>query len=64
MAVLMEDFDARDMVAETVFSALIKRGDGGPWRITAKKAYDAAEAFLDERSQRLRNDPDYDYDDD
>lgn len=57
--VFLEDLDARDDIAETIFSSFVRRGMMAD-RNTARMAYNAAEAFLDERQERIDNDQDED----
>lgn len=54
--VFQDELDARDLIAESMAAAIIQRGYDADDRRLARKSYDIAEAFLEEREERLRRD--------
>lgn len=53
MSIPLEDLDARDTIAEDVFTVIIRSGNFARFEDVARIAYNAAEAFLAERRRRL-----------
>lgn len=51
-----EDLDARDSVAEGVYTTIISSGNYVSFDTAAASAYNAAESFLAERSRRIAED--------
>ena len=51
-----EDLDARDTVAEGVYSTIISSGNYVSFDTAAVSAFNAAEAFLTERGRRIAED--------
>lgn len=56
--VFFEDLDGRDSIAEGVFQVLTRKAISDNFESLARRAYDAAEAFLEERERRIDQDND------
>ena len=61
--VFIEDLDGRDNIAESVFQVLTRKSVSDNFEALARRAYDAAEAFLAERERRIDQDANDDRED-